>query len=89
MNKTVEAIYTEDSVCPQCGGILAAKLLQKGIRLKCANCRFFVYPQPGQMSEQLLNALLAHVGHQIGDARTHLNKYTSSLQAGGSQVLEE
>lgn len=82
-------VYTEDSLCPECGSALAVKLMQKGIRLKCTKCRFFVYPRPEQMSESLTAGLFAHVGHHVACARSRLDKYISSLKDGDNQVQEE
>ena len=78
--------WTENSVCPRCGAPLGLNLFQKGFRLRCKKCRFKVYPQPGEISEDYLQRFLSeHVSPQIKAAQPHLNKYISSLRHGEDQ----
>jgi tRNA(Ile2) C34 agmatinyltransferase TiaS len=73
--------WTENSICPRCNSPLYLRLFQKGFRLRCKKCRFKVYPQPGEISEEFLQRFLRKgVAPQIEAYQTHLNKYISSLR---------
>jgi len=70
----IKPLYDKNSVCPHCGGVFALRLLKKGFRLKCTNCRFFIYPPAGQIDEKLTKACLSQISEKIKEIEVALPK---------------